>query len=74
MTDMLGQVGVRISGTVRLNEKIYCIRDKDHWASCPIGARVEDLVDEIEKLYNAANVYVCDTIKSRAYYQLTWHS
>jgi hypothetical protein len=49
---------VRISGTIRLNEKIYCVRDKGQWENCPNGAGVDDLVDAIEKLHNAATVYV----------------
>lgn len=47
-----------ISGTVRLNEEIYCIRDGDHWTDCPNGAGVVDLIDAIERLYNATTAYV----------------
>ncbi|KAI1163016.1 hypothetical protein F5B18DRAFT_354251 [Nemania serpens] len=47
-------VGVRISGTVRLNEEIYCIRDKGQWVDCPNGASVDNLVSAIEELHNAA--------------------
>ncbi|KAF2970822.1 hypothetical protein GQX73_g2836 [Xylaria multiplex] len=46
-------VGVRISGTVRLNEEIYCIRDQGRWIDCPNGAGVDDLVGAIEELHNA---------------------
>lgn len=49
---------MRISGTIRLNEEIYCIRDHGRWIDCPNGAGVDDLVDAIEKLHNAATVYV----------------
>ncbi|KAH6645351.1 hypothetical protein BKA67DRAFT_584833 [Truncatella angustata] len=45
--------GVRISGTVRLNEKIYCIRDGDNWTDCPNGPSVDNLVDAIEHFHNA---------------------
>ncbi|KAI1185726.1 hypothetical protein F5B17DRAFT_445491 [Nemania serpens] len=49
-------VGVRISGTVRLNEEIYCIRDKGRWIDCPNGASVDNLVGAIEELHNATTV------------------
>ncbi|KAG6358556.1 hypothetical protein INS49_012073 [Diaporthe citri] len=47
--------GVHISGTIRLNEKVYCIRDGDNdtWLECPNGPGVDELVDAIERLYNA---------------------
>ncbi|KAI0192753.1 hypothetical protein EV127DRAFT_38608 [Xylaria flabelliformis] len=47
-------VSVRISGTIRLNEQIYCIRDGPNWTNCPNGPGVDELVDAIEKLHDAA--------------------
>jgi hypothetical protein len=41
---------VTLSCTVRLNEKVYCIRDDKEWKQCPQGAGVNDLVIAIEKL------------------------
>lgn len=40
-----------MSCTVRLDEKIYCIRDDGEWVDCPSGAGVNDLVIAVEKLY-----------------------
>ena len=37
--------------TVRLDEKIYCIRDGGQWSDCPSGPGVSDLVIAVEKLY-----------------------
>lgn len=66
-------MGVRISGTVRLNEEIYCIRDKGKWTNCPNGAGVDDLVDAIEQLRNTTAVYVNGAIQSDNY-RLTRYS
>lgn len=58
-----------ISGTVRLNGKIYCIRDGDNdtWLECPSGPGVDELVDAIERLYNARTEYVDDVIRLMIY-------
>lgn len=61
------KVGVRISGTVRLNEEIYCIRDKGRWIDCPNGASVDNLVGAIEELHNATTVYVGSVTQPRLY-------
>lgn len=53
LTSLAEKVGARISGTIRLNEEIYCIRDKGVWRDCPNGASVDDLVNAIEQLHNA---------------------
>ncbi|KAK0714579.1 hypothetical protein B0H67DRAFT_664080 [Lasiosphaeris hirsuta] len=47
-------VGVNKSCTVRLDDKIYCIRDGGKWTDCPAGAEVNDLVIAIEKLYQSS--------------------
>lgn len=59
---------MRISGTVRLNEKIYCIRDGDNWTDCPNGPGVDNLVDAIEQLHNATIGCVAGAIRSRMYW------
>jgi len=46
--------GVTSSCTVRLDEKIYCIRDDGEWKDCPNGPGVNDLVIAIEKLYQSS--------------------
>lgn len=61
-------MGARISGTIRLNEKVYCVRDGGQWENCPNGAGVDDLVDAIEKLHNTATVYVDGVVRSRIYW------
>lgn len=48
------QAGVTKSCTVRLDEKIYCVRDDGEWSDCPNGAGVNDLVLQIEKLYRSS--------------------
>ncbi|KAK3994911.1 hypothetical protein QBC44DRAFT_211880, partial [Cladorrhinum sp. PSN332] len=45
------EAGVTKSCTVRLNDEIYCIRDGAQWTDCPAGAKPNDLVVAIEKLY-----------------------
>lgn len=45
---------VKKSCTVRLANEVYCIHDGD-WKECPKGPGVNDLVIEIEKLYNNQN-------------------
>lgn len=64
-TNIIGQAGVHISGTVRLNAKVYCIRDGDNdtWLECPNGPGVDELVNAIERLYNATTEYVDDEIR-----------
>ncbi|KAJ9136499.1 Gamma interferon inducible lysosomal thiol reductase [Pleurostoma richardsiae] len=46
--------GVTKSCTVRLDEKVYCIRDGGEWKDCPAGPSVNDLVIAIEKLHRSA--------------------
>ncbi|RMZ90300.1 hypothetical protein DV736_g2470, partial [Chaetothyriales sp. CBS 134916] len=40
------------SCTVRLNNKIRCIHDGGKWYDCPGGSSVDDLVRDVEDLYN----------------------
>ncbi len=42
-----------LSCTVRLDEKIYCIRDNAEWKNCPFGPGVTELVERIEQLHRA---------------------
>ncbi|KAL2024584.1 hypothetical protein VTK56DRAFT_7627 [Thermocarpiscus australiensis] len=46
------EAGVTKSCTVRLDDKIYCVRDGGQWTECPSGPAVNDLVIAIEKLYH----------------------
>ncbi|OAX78298.1 hypothetical protein ACJ72_07396 [Emergomyces africanus] len=47
-------LGITKSCTVRVNEKIWCIRDRDEWTDCqPRGGETSTLVDEINGLYNS---------------------
>ncbi|KAL2760344.1 hypothetical protein ACRALDRAFT_2062089, partial [Sodiomyces alcalophilus JCM 7366] len=45
------KAGVKFSCTVRLDEEIYCIRDGGEWKDCRYGPGVNDLVMNIERLY-----------------------
>lgn len=47
--------GVTKSCTVRLDEKVYCVRDANKWTECPSGPGVNDLVIAVEKLYRASS-------------------
>ncbi|XDG06774.1 hypothetical protein ABKA04_006389 [Annulohypoxylon sp. FPYF3050] len=44
-------VGVTKSCTVRLNDEVYCIRDNGKWSDCNHGPAVNDLIIEVEKLW-----------------------
>ncbi|CAK7199761.1 hypothetical protein SEUCBS139899_002444 [Sporothrix eucalyptigena] len=44
------EVGVTKSCTVRVDNKIYCIRDNGEWTDCPSGPGVHDLIITVEKL------------------------
>ena len=45
------KAGVKYSCTVRLDDDIRCIRDGGEWKDCSGGSKVEDLVGDVEKLY-----------------------
>ncbi len=45
------EVGVTKSCTLRLDDKVYCIRDGGEWTDCPSGPGVHDLIVTVEKLY-----------------------
>lgn len=47
------KANVTISCTVRLAGEIWCIRDGGEWKDCKGGHTVGDLVEAIEKKYNA---------------------
>ena len=48
------EAGVTKSCTVRLDNKVYCVRDDGEWKDCPTGPGVNDLVIAIEKLYHSS--------------------
>lgn len=47
-------VGVKTSCTVRLDEKVRCVRDGKEWKDCDGGSEPEDLVSDIKKLFDEA--------------------
>jgi hypothetical protein len=49
------KLGVRKSCTVRLADKIRCIRDGAEWSECDEGSEPSELIADIEKLYNERN-------------------
>jgi hypothetical protein len=49
------KTGVTKSCTVRVNEKIWCIRDGAKWKDCDGGADPKQLVAHIKKLYEETN-------------------
>lgn len=48
------ELGVSTSCTVRLDNKTRCVRDGGKWRDCEDGSKPEDLVRDIEKLYDEA--------------------
>lgn len=44
--------GVTKSCTVRVDNKMWCIRDGGEWKDCEHGSDVRSLVKEVKKLYN----------------------
>jgi len=48
---------VKTSCTVRLDEKVRCVRDGGQWKDCKAGYHVDDLVRDVEKLYDAAGSF-----------------
>lgn len=44
------------SCTVRLAGKTRCIRDGGKWYDCPGGSSVEDLIHDINHLYNKESI------------------
>ncbi|KAI4255799.1 MAG: hypothetical protein LQ352_002399 [Teloschistes flavicans] len=43
--------GVKRSCTVRVDNQIWCVRDGGQWKDCPGGSEVNNLVKEVERLY-----------------------
>ena len=50
------EANVQISCTVRLDEKVRCVRDNGEWKDCDAGYKVEDLVEDVNKLYESMNL------------------
>lgn len=48
-------VNATTSCTVRLDEKARCVRDGGKWKQCKAGSSVDDLVDDIQKLWAKKN-------------------
>jgi len=48
-------MNVTKSCTVRLDNKIRCIRDAGIWKDCKAGSSIQDLVADVKKLYEKAN-------------------
>jgi len=49
------EANASISCTVRLDEKVRCVRDGGEWKDCKEGSSVESLVGDINKLYAERN-------------------
>jgi hypothetical protein len=47
-------VGAGISCTVRLDDKVRCVYDGGQWKDCVDGHKPEDLIADIERLYDEA--------------------
>lgn len=47
--------GVQISCTVRLDSRVRCVRDGGEWTSCARGHKVDDLVKDVNDLYEDRN-------------------
>lgn len=49
------EAGVKYSCTVRLEEEVRCIRDDGNWKNCKGGSKPEDLIKQIEELYEQSS-------------------
>ncbi|KAL1643664.1 hypothetical protein SLS58_004679 [Diplodia intermedia] len=49
------EANVTKSCTIRLDEKIRCIRDGGEWTDCPAGSDRDSLIGDINDLYNQLN-------------------
>lgn len=47
-------VGAGISCTIRLDDKVRCVHDGGEWQDCEDGSKPEDLIRDIERLYDEA--------------------
>lgn len=47
-------VGAGISCTVRLDDKVRCVYDGGEWKDCEGGHKVDDLIGDIDRLYDEA--------------------
>lgn len=47
-------LGVATSCTMRLDNKTRCVRDGGEWRNCPNGHDPEDLIRDINQLYDKA--------------------
>ncbi|KAF9694558.1 hypothetical protein EKO04_007332 [Ascochyta lentis] len=47
-------VGAGISCTIRLDDKVRCVYDGGEWKDCEDGSKPEDLIGDIERLYDEA--------------------
>jgi hypothetical protein len=50
------EANVRTSCTIRLDEKVRCVRDDGEWKDCDAGYKVEDLVGDVNMLYESLNL------------------
>jgi hypothetical protein len=50
-------LGVKTSCTVRLNDKVRCVRDGGEWKTCTDGSKPGDLIRDVKKLFAEANGY-----------------
>ena len=49
------EAGVKFSCTVRLDERVRCIRDGGEWKDCGNGSSVGDLVRDVDAIYKKWN-------------------
>ena len=50
------EANVQTSCTIRLDEKVRCVRDNGEWKDCDAGYKVEDLVRDVNTLYESLNL------------------
>jgi hypothetical protein len=50
-------VGVKTSCTIRLSDKVRCVRDGGEWKNCTDGSEPKNLIHDVNKLFSEATGY-----------------
>ncbi|KAH0605593.1 uncharacterized protein H6S33_004815 [Morchella sextelata] len=67
--DRSRRAGVTTSCTVRVEEKVWCVRDGGKWRDCDGGSGVDDLVREVEERYRKGSAVVVESMEEEEEYE-----
>ncbi|KAI5843044.1 hypothetical protein DFP73DRAFT_573834 [Morchella snyderi] len=65
--DRSRSAGVATSCTVRVEEKVWCVRDGGKWRDCDGGSGVNDLVREVEERYRKGSAVVVEGVEEEGW-------